>query len=545
MINFFLNRKRSFLLIVVGSLTFLTLFLTPALAAVQFSAPDKVILPESEDFAIKRFNNPWDFSSVSDMAGNGHYNFGLNYTVRNGLLEGTTINNDANFWLLYPGYRGTVPLGRDGIINKINSSYFNRLSFRLYSSKKTAGQVYWFFGQDDWTNFGVTSFQVLPGWQTYNLNLATSSKWTGSPIGLRIDPTNESGVTFKVDWVKLYHQGGSERTVTINWTDSEPGGAQLYLDRDTDPNNGNSEPLTSFSINGDSYSYQLNTSMYPAGTYYFALRKANGVYYSAPFKINRPPLIQILNPDKTGGQDFATANGNPWDMSDRGDIAKWTDLEAAYFNNGIFSAVNSNADGYFFLNLPKPINATAYHMLTIRMRYDGYFDFGLGTMSRFIWNNYGEFSMPTYQTLDDIVIYPEWTTYTFCLKNAPVEVGNLGWQGYVNVFRFDPFEIPYKWRFYIDYIKLAKYDRAGKTFTISWIDRKQDKRPTKVSLYYDTDRSGFNGKLIAANISQINGTNYYTWNTSALPSGKYWLYLIADDGVSTTAKYSSGPLIKR
>lgn len=535
--------KKRFFLLLVPVLLWLCFFSSPALGTVQFLPPSKEVVPESDDFAIRRFNNPWDMSSIRDLAGNGHYNFGLSYTVRNGLLEATTINNDPYFFLLFPGHKGTVPIGRDGVINKIKSSYFNHLSFRLYSSKKTAGQIYWFYGQDDWRNFGVFNFRVLPGWQTYNINLAASPSWTGSPIGLRIDPTYETGVSFKVDWVKLYHQGGSERTVNVSWTDSQPSQAELYLDRDTDPTNNNSDLLLNFNTSQVNNSYALNTSLYPAGTYYFYLKKGSQLYYSAPFQINKPPLIQILDPDKTGGQDFATTNGNPWDMSDHADISKMTDIEAAYFKNGIFSAVNSNSDGYFFLNLPKPINASAYHMLTIKMRYDGYFDFGLGTMSRFIWNNYGEFSMPTYQTLDDIVIYPEWTTYTFCLKTAPVEVGNLGWQGYVNVFRFDPFEIPYKWRFYIDYIKLAKYDKAGRSFTIKWIDRKANKRPTKVSLYYDTDRKGFNGELIAT-INQVNGTNYYTWNTSLLPKGKYWVYLVATDGVSRVAKYSSGPVIK-
>lgn len=539
-----IKRQTSKLIFLIIAI-WLWLFSYPALATVKFSPPSKTLVPESIDFAIKRFNDPWDMSSIRDLAGNGHYNSGINYAVRKGFLTAKATNNDPSFYLLFPGYSGTVPTGRDGKINRIKTSFYNRLSMRMYSSKKTSGQIYWFYGQDDWSNIGVISFAVLPGWQTYDINLASSPKWTRLPMGLRIDPTYQSGVSFKVDWVKLYHQGGSERTVTINWTDDSPGLAELYLDRDTDPTNSNGQLLSSFKTSSVNNSFKLNTSLYAPGTYRFYVKKAGSFYYSDPFVISRPPLIKILEPDKTGGRDFATARGNPWDMSDAADIRKMTDLEAAYFKNGIFSAVNSTADGYFFLNLPRPINAAAYHMLTIKMRYDGYFNFGLGTMSRFIWNNYGEFSMPTYQTLDDLVIYPEWTTYTFCLKNAPVETGNLGWQGYVNVFRFDPFEIPYKWRFYIDYIKLANYDKAGKTFLIKWIDRKANQRPTKVSLYYDTNRRGFNGQLIAANLNQVRGINYYTWNTSNLPAGRYFVYLIAKDGVSRTSVYSSGPVIKR
>ena len=42
---------------------------------------------------------------------------------------------------------------------------------------------------------------------------------------------------------------------------------------------------------------------------------------SSAFTINTPPVVQVLDPDESGGADWATeVKGNPWDMSGATDI---------------------------------------------------------------------------------------------------------------------------------------------------------------------------------------------------------------------------------
>lgn len=46
-----------------------------------------------------------------------------------------------------------------------------------------------------------------------------------------------------------------------------------------------------------------------------------------------------------------------------------------------------------------------------------------------------------------------------------------------------------------------------------------------ISLFYDTDSNGFDGKLIVQDIPVDDPANVYYWNTSNLPDGKYFLYM--------------------
>jgi hypothetical protein len=62
-----------------------------------------------------------------------------------------------------------------------------------------------------------------------------------------------------------------------------------------------------------------------------------------------------------------------------------------------------------------------------------------------------------------------------------------------------------------------------------------------ISLFYDTDNMGFDGILIASNISEDSLINSYTWNTSLIPEGTYYIYAVIDDDVNNPySNYSIG-----
>jgi hypothetical protein len=73
-------------------------------------------------------------------------------------------------------------------------------------------------------------------------------------------------------------------------------------------------------------------------------------------------------------------------------------------------------------------------------------------------------------------------------------------------------------------------DKANASFTITWTD-KAPENDALISIYYDTNRRGEDGTLIVSNIEAADETNRYTWQTSALPEGDYYIYAVINDGV--------------
>jgi hypothetical protein len=302
------------------------------------------------------------------------------------------------------------------------------------------------------------------------------------------------------------------------------------------------ELLTTVDSRSDN-SYSWDPSAHQPGTYYFYLdRPGRPGVYSNPVGINGTPLITILDPDDKGGRDYATSvSGDPWDMKQRSDVWYWDGAKDVTFNNGVMAGTPTNGDSYFHLRVPKPINTDRYHRLTFRFRYDGPFDYGAGTMSRVIWSP-DHHTIDLFQTINDIVTYPRWQEYTIDLKKATMDGGSIGWNGLMNDFRFDPLEWQAQWRFYVDHIYLRADDAARRRFTVKWRDARPAGRPTTVNLYYDTNRKGFNGKLIASGVPQVKGINKFVWRTAKVPAGTYYVYAVAGDGISTGRTYSSGPI---
>lgn len=84
-------------------------------------------------------------------------------------------------------------------------------------------------------------------------------------------------------------------------------------------------------------------------------------------------------------------------------------------------------------------------------------------------------------------------------------------------------------------------------FRIQWSDFDPDDN-AKISLYYDTDAHGFDGKVIATNLSEDGDLdeNYFDWawwNTEELRAGgTYHIYANITDGRNYYLNYSEGPL---
>ncbi len=51
-----------------------------------------------------------------------------------------------------------------------------------------------------------------------------------------------------------------------------------------------------------------------------------------------------------------------------------------------------------------------------------------------------------------------------------------------------------------------------------------------VSLFYDDDQTGYDGQLIAADLSETDGDDSYEWDPTGVPAGDYYVYAVIDDG---------------
>lgn len=51
-----------------------------------------------------------------------------------------------------------------------------------------------------------------------------------------------------------------------------------------------------------------------------------------------------------------------------------------------------------------------------------------------------------------------------------------------------------------------------------------------VSLFYDTDNTGFDGVQIASGLIESDGRQTFTWNTTGIANGSYFIYALIDDG---------------
>ncbi len=97
------------------------------------------------------------------------------------------------------------------------------------------------------------------------------------------------------------------------------------------------------------------------------------------------------------------------------------------------------------------------------------------------------------------------------------------------------------------YIKIIEPDGIddtadGSLYAITWIDSDPDDN-AMISLYYDSDDSGFDGTQIVSSVSEDDDgpDGYYDWGTPGIPDGAYYIYAVIDDGTNAPmSDYSPG-----
>lgn len=512
-----------------------------AAAKPQFEGPS--VLAESPDFASTRYADPWDYANIDDvLIDRGPVINATGTAVVNGRLR-FQASGPAHVSLIFPGFDGSLPLGREGMRQPLVAADYDHASIRLHSTKRGPGGLFW---QDCGVaapcRQGNLSFVIEPGWHTYVFTLAGQKNWTGNITGLRLAVSHGNPTTYEVDWLRVYRATTPDVMVS--------GDGPIYWDGDADSaNNTASNPNWGPLPQRDGRSV-FPAAAYPPGVYRFTSSQGS----SAPFEIRAVPRIVFDAPSEAGGEDYATRHlGDPWDMDKAADVAAVGNVQQVSFSGGVLQATNGppeQNDPYVQLRHDGPLDAERYHRLEVRADYDGPFGLidapGGGTHGRLIWSRA---ETPTvWEDSKEFVTYTTVKRYLIDLRTTPradiAEDENgtrIGWTGRITRVRWDPNEDRGARRWRLDGVWLRADHESHGAFDVSWTDTAAT-AGAKVSLYADTNASGYDGVLLATGITQRAGRNILRWSGRSLAAGTYWLYAVADDGVVQGRAYASGPL---
>lgn len=512
------------------------------------------------DFASQAFGDPWDYSNTEDQPFVDRATMAdvLQASMSGGRMVLDTRNGGFVAPIVSWDDLGAVPWGRDGSLIPVDAGRFTRLSVHMRTNTTSSGTLMWFTcGIATASCQGSKSFGVTPGWRTYDVPLTSGTSgqsWQGLIKGLRFYPSS-AGAHAEVDWIRLYSPG---QTATVSFSDSTGGSAPQVI-WDTDTNSGNNTDANAgwgrLDATGSGSSRSFQAGALPSGSYRIGiLDEGQTTYAGSPLVVDSPPAPVVIDPDVTGGADYATLAGNPWDMNDAGDVYRVNNADSA-IANGLLYGHNGGPlpnDPHAILSTYGAFDGSRFHRLTLRMGHEGAFGLedapNAGMNSRIIWTIPSD--PGTAQVSDDLVVYPGWHTNTLDLATwpptaiqEPGTVGQAGWAGQqIQMFRIDPNEDPGGRQWYIDDVRLAEDDTAyGGTFDIRFRDLDwQD--GTTATLRADTNQSGCDGTVVASGVPVNAGTNTVRWAPRPIPAGTYWICVTLNDGRSSTSAYATGPL---
>lgn len=559
---------------------------------------------EGDDYASTQLQNAWDFNQRRDIGWEENFSGtsvkvtnGV-WQGTNAATGGYVFPLFGGFkgGLFAEGPAGDLEVPRLGINRPVDTSRYRLLSYKLNHSWRSSFAIYW---QNDTTAshwpdgsdrcasfdgfYNFANAHANSGPVVYSFDLSTFSgceqhagSWSGNVVALRIDPSTGGPVsaTTEIDWIRLVDPD-SAPTLNITWNSSNlPDQPVITLWVDQSSSGYAGHPIARFAAGSNPGSYALKTAMLPPGTYYFYLTVHSGnplverarSGYSAALVINQAPNAVFSSPTELSGEDYATSVlGNPWDMSSAADLEnlegsgypyEWRQFSSPTFANGEFSAIadppipgNNESDVQVHMNIPTntPVDTRKYRYLTYRLwvdetNYPTIADkIERGWVSRPVYwnfNLFGDGGRPKAHN-----VYEGYKTYTIDLWDTSIVEAGLPFQAnnQLRSLRIDPLETTIHTQFKLDWVKLTSETQAANgAVEIAWVTEDPDSTNVSATLYYDNDRSGYNGTQIVHLPNVGTGNAGYTWNTSGVAEGSYYIYIELNDGNSVRRYYAPG-----
>ncbi len=589
--------------------------------------------PSGLDYATAVMGDPWDFEQQSDYAyvwsddntpGSLLSTFQSVPTLANGLLTGTVRNpgNPGQFHapflsMIYPGF-GSAALnnvGKTGTVFPIDAGQFITLSFRMRRNRATpAGEVL----SVQWSDLaGTAGGRILtfrgvapgtaaqPANQTPDAQQATANQfhiykveldrggqtygrsWGDVLGGLRFSVVGSNtmvGTAIDVDWVRLTKRGSTVKRlawsglgggVTLTASNAQTGDViQIY------PNSPIGAPYTF----PDNSNFDWDFGYLPGGTWTITARGAAQTR-TATLTIDPAPVVTLLDPDASGGRDFATTMfADSWDMTNIDDIGRYgrlLQIPAGAFTDRGLEATTRGGD-YQSGNPPDPlvqfmddwnepegtefpINADVFHRLTFTLQYDHpelvvsqALTERWGGVMRIIWGRRRGLPETTVQDIVPIDGIPQtFSVDLHTLRDASGLEGDPSqwtlWNGLMHTLRLRVTESEEPRSFRLSNVKLAADDEPNGNgfFLARWstydatfsrqIAGVPNGNDATIALYWDTDKNPATKTLIAQGIP-ANATMFGCDVTSLAP-GQYYIYMVVSDGAGNLyGRYSSGPV---
>jgi hypothetical protein len=583
----------------------------------------------AEDFATTVIADPWDFENRDDYAYSWSSDASLGNTATfagvpdlvNGVLHGTLRGSQPQIQMQFEGVDGAFNVvGRNGVHFPIDANRYKRVSFRMkrimVPEQREWMGVTFFKGTNRSTSStigGMFGFRRGRGpdvppiidqspdaigndasrYHIYAIDMdragGNGAAWSDVVRGLEIQLGYAPGLANTVldlDWVRLTQRGtamaplawsGLNGAVTITAVHTETGD-QVQLT----PEALGLGPGATFN---DNSSYNWDYGYLPPGTWTITARSSSRSA-SATLVVDAPPVIQITEPDATGGRDWATTTlGDAWDMTNAQDVTRygrlWQVPAGVFGENGLEGTTRGGSwsdvpDTFvqFLDNWDKDassypnIDANTYHRLSYTIQTDhpelmgaDSLSFTWGSVSRVAW---AKANNPQHRVTQDLYMM-DGIPNTFVMDLATLndlstiedQGGNWGpaWNndgGWISTFRINLNEAFTGRGFRIANVKLAADDAPNGNgfFTIKW--RAFDATFTravagagasdaKVTLYYYPASNPAGRVQIAANVPAGNGQ--YSWDVAGLAPGLYFVYgVITDNAGNSQSRASTGPV---
>lgn len=265
------------------------------------------------------------------------------------------------------------------------------------------------------------------------------------------------------------------------------------------------------------------------------------------------PVARVLSPSIDGGQDYATSYGNPWDMTDPGDVAGLQGINATTGPGGL-GGTTSGGDPGVIMPLPADFNPDRFHRFSADLCFTGGFGLGgvpgEGMNARIIYSA----DLEHFTETQDIVVYPGCHHVAIDLAldpagevNDEASINRIGWRGHKILYlRVDPDEDPGTRAFSLRNVRFADDAAFSSTYGIQLQDASGNGGTADV--YATTNRGAFDGVQIARGVG-LNGGNVstLTWNGrnvagQQMPNATYWIYTVIRNGAGVATGYSTGPV---
>jgi hypothetical protein len=548
------------------------------LAAIEVLSPSGAaadVLPEGEDYFTLVLGDPRDMNERLDLR--FQYDNVTNISVQDGLWRG--YGGSHVFPLFFP-FPGAANIGQTGDLYPIDGGRFSRFSIRARSTGGSSANVSinLIIGEFESSVGGGSRLLQNDGMHTLWWDTGRSGEFSGLQL-------NISGSPFVVDWVRLTDPDTSP-AYTVTWSTTDVSRVNIYSDTDTDPS---VKDQIADEVDAERGSYRWETGYLAPGTYYVYVEDADnpagvGAYSPGPLTIRPAPVVEVLNPSRTSGPDYATDTlGNPWDFADSSDVALTYHLQDVTYGGGQLHAVTNGVDPHVRPKLAgtDSIDADYYKYLTYRLYVEGDWAHSFrrlgGGPDRWGVNRLILDLGIQINTFNDVIPWEGWHVYqmdlsrpgeegpgTYYLDDEANQVGP-GWTGLHSKIRLDFLEplADDRWPIHLDYVLLTadpRPDSSGECH-VQW--RLLQGEPITTTLYYATDPATpcddatpisqfapsdpvpppgpFRTYLPLVMTGSVESS--FAWDVSSFPPGAYYVKVLADDGLNRTCWTSGAPLV--